>query len=164
MNISDMCSETNPWRLTSGRLIGLMIACLIGVHPVWAAHNGDDKSSIALEHAIALLGEKYGVHFTYDRTLIVDVEVDYDENHRSSIDDELLMLLSETSLRFQFFEENFVILYHSEQEGTQAVEMLMFRLDGSSGDPGGEYRLNRMLDQLSSKYRVKDSQVGEIQN
>src|SRR5690625_65644 len=164
MNNSDMCSETNPWRLTYGRLICLMIACLIGVHPVWAAHNGDDKSSIALELAITLLGDKYGVHFTYDRTLIVDVEVDYDENHRSSIDDELLMLLSETSLRFQIFEENFVILYHSEQEGTEAVEMLMSRLAGSSGDPGGEYRQSRMLDQLSSKYRVKDSQVGAIQN
>src|SRR5690625_4637176 len=74
------------------------------------------------------------------------------------------MLLSETSLRLNTFVEHFVILYHSEQEGTEAVEMLMSRLAGSSGDPGGEYRQSRMLDQLSSKYRVKDSQVGAIQN
>lgn len=96
----------------------ILILLLAGYSPGFTSNNAPD-GEIALLTAISLLSKKYDVYFTYDRTLVDDINVEYDEDSKTSIDDELEVLLSKTDLKFKVFKSEFVL---RERAGVNALD------------------------------------------
>ncbi|WP_236973722.1 SusC/RagA family TonB-linked outer membrane protein [Membranihabitans maritimus] len=90
------------------------------------AHASPTKSGeeITLLDAIQLLSKKYQVYFTYDRTLVSDVKVEYDKDALTSVDTELSILLKNTNLDFQIFENQFIIIYKEDAEGIKSLRKM----------------------------------------
>ena len=88
------------------------------------------NQEISLLEAIELLSKKYEVYFTYDRTIVSNVMVDYDREHRSNVKDELVVLLKETDLNFQIFETQFVIIYKKDDQGLKSLRQMKDMMEG----------------------------------
>ena len=51
--------------------------------------------------------------------------VNYDSSSKTSIDEELVVLLSETDLKFKVFDHKFVILFKDSREGLESLKEMM---------------------------------------
>lgn len=102
----------------------ILTLLLAGYSPGFTSNNAPD-GEIALLTAISLLSKKYDVYFTYDRTLVDDINVEYDEDSKTSIDDELEVLLSKTDLKFKVFKSEFVVIYKDTEEGLESLKEMM---------------------------------------
>lgn len=106
------------------KLWTLILILLFATHPKGNA-NHILQEEISLIEAITFLSKKYNVYFTYDRTIISDIKVDYEHGSKSSINDELLVLLKGTDLKYKIFENEFVILYKDTSEGMESLKEMM---------------------------------------
>src|SRR5690606_716137 len=68
---------------------------------------------------------KYDVYFTYDRTIIDDITVQYEDGSKTSIDLELEELLIETEVKFKIYDGEFIILFKESDEGLKSMKEMM---------------------------------------
>ncbi|GAA5221328.1 TonB-dependent receptor [Membranihabitans marinus] len=85
-----------------------------------------DYSSQEIELADALqkLTEKYDVYFTYDKSLVRDVTVNYSDQG-NTVEEDLNYLLKGTELQFKIFEDRFVIIYRLDKEGMSSLRSMV---------------------------------------
>lgn len=111
------------WKLKSS-IITLAFMFLLTSLSVVQANRIDRGDKISLLEAITLLSKKYNVYFTYDRTLVSDVMVYY-VHSRTTIQEELEVLLTDTEMHFKIFEEQFIILYKEDEEGLKSIKEML---------------------------------------
>ena len=82
------------------------------------------SEELELREALQKLTDKYQVYFTYDKSLVQDIMVEY-HDAKSTIEQELATLLQGTELQFRIFENQFVILYKLDDGGIRSLKSMV---------------------------------------
>src|SRR5690625_4863848 len=123
--------------------------------------KGSDK--ISLLAAIERISQEYEVYFTFDMTLVSDVEVEYEDRSYSSAEEAISYILKGTNLKYKFYDHRFVILYKEDAEGLESLKQMSRHLEGliSEGErtmTSAPKREIRAIPTLSSKFLSREIQ------
>src|SRR5690606_28337143 len=86
----------------------------------------DDK--IKLTEALERISRSYHVYFTYDRELTGRYEVDYSDDQHRNAEEAIQLVLKETNLSYQIFDDQFVIVYLNDNVGISSVKQMITHL------------------------------------
>src|SRR5690625_1041385 len=91
------------------------------------AHAASEwRNNDKLLEVIRDISDRYNVHFTYDREIVEDVEIDdYTPEAYASVDDALSQVLAGTKLKYVMLEMKYVIIYQDDAEGTKSLEQMV---------------------------------------
>ncbi|GAA5221321.1 TonB-dependent receptor [Membranihabitans marinus] len=97
---------------------------VFGTHLDASKAEDIDIEKIELKEALQKLTDKYDVYFTYDKSLVKNVKVNYEEIGQS-VSEELSLLLAGTDLHFKIFESRFVIIYKLDKQGISSLRSMV---------------------------------------
>lgn len=122
-----------------------------------------ESDRITLLAAIERISQEYEVYFTFDMTLVSDVEVEYENLSHSSAEEAISFILKGTNLKYKFYDRRFVILYREDAEGLESLKQMSRHLDGliSEGErtiTAAPKKENRAVPRLSSKFLSREIQ------
>src|SRR5690625_4130914 len=122
-----------------------------------------ESDKITLLAAIERISQEYEVYFTFDMTLVSDVEVEYEDRSYSSAEEAISYILKGTNLKYKFYDHRFVILYKEDAEGLESLKQMSRHLDGliSEGErtmTAAPKREIRAIPTLSSKFLSREIQ------
>src|SRR5690625_1915258 len=122
-----------------------------------------ESDKITLLAAIERISQEYEVYFTFDMTLVSDVEVEYEDRSYSSAEEAISYILKGTNLKYKFYDHRFVILYKEDAEGLESLKQMSRHLDGliSEGEKtitSAPKREIRAIPTLSSKFLSREIQ------
>src|SRR5690625_3249615 len=111
------------WKILSISFLG-MLMMLIQLPSVLAAedHSGDQ---ILLELALHKISLKYDVHFNYDRNIMKDVMVDYEEDRSFSLSEALDHVFENTHFGYRIFEQRYIVVFENNDEGTESLKNMI---------------------------------------
>src|SRR5690625_5394654 len=91
------------------------------------AHAASEwRNNDKLLEVIRDISDRYNVHFTYDREIVEDVEIDdYTPEAYASVDDALSQVLAGTKLKYVMLEMKYVIIYQDDAEGMKSLEQMV---------------------------------------
>ncbi|HUN01989.1 MAG TPA: TonB-dependent receptor [Niabella sp.] len=101
-----------------------------GLYPSATQANPTGKEKITLLEAIEKISKQYDVYFTFDMTLVSEVEVEYEQSLYSSAEDALGRILKGTGLKYKFFDHRFVIIYKDDAKGLESLKQMSKHLSG----------------------------------
>src|SRR5690606_37565839 len=110
---------------------GLPIQFLLFLLLLFPGHIQADTDHTAyiqddLLQIIRDISQRYDVHFTYDREIVEDVEIEtYTPENYVSVDDALSSVLAGTNLKYVMLEMKYVIIYQDDAEGMQSLEQMV---------------------------------------
>jgi len=109
------------------RINFLIIASLLFMSFSWGADRESEwRYNDNLLEVIRDIGLRYDVHFTYDREIVEDVEVDdYAPEAYATVDEALNEVLSGTHLKYVMLESKYVIIYQDDAEGMKSLEQMV---------------------------------------
>src|SRR5690606_7839449 len=102
----------------------IIMMCLIGNFRSDALPNLVHADKVDLLEAIERISKEYEVYFTFDMTLVADVQVEYTHQSYASAEDAIAAILKGTQLRYQFYDQRFVILYREDAEGLESLKKM----------------------------------------
>src|SRR5690625_6882851 len=96
------------------RINFLIIASLLFMSFSWGADRESEwRYNDNLLEVIRDIGLRYDVHFTYDREIVEDVEVDdYAPEAYAKVDEALKEVLSGSQFKYVMLESKYVIIFH----------------------------------------------------
>ena len=109
------------WIVTS---LFLWLVCALPAQ-VFAAEG--DK--MTLEQAIQEISVQYGVYFTYNKSLVQEITVEFEASMEQSLEDVMEQVLTGTMLQYRIHEDKFVIIYKSDREGITSLKKMAKHLD-----------------------------------
>src|SRR5690606_12091284 len=103
---------------------------------------------VDLLEAIERISQEYEVYFTFDMTLVADLKVEYKHQSYASAEDAIAAILKGTQLKYQFYDQRFVILYKEDAEGLESLKKMSRHLEGliSEGEKSIEAAIPRKVD------------------
>lgn len=116
-------------KLKSAMHLSVILFLLCQISPS-QAHPDIQHEKILLEVAFQQIGKKYGVFFSYDRTLVTSVEVNYEPNRYSKVEDELKHIFGQTDLKFRIFDQRYVAVYRDTDEGVESIKKMIDHFQG----------------------------------
>src|SRR5690625_1253270 len=102
--------------------IGMMMVIQI---PSADATEYDPGEQMLLELALHKISQKYDVHFNYDRNIMKDVMVDYEEHHSFSLAEALDHVFENTHFGYRIFEERYIVVFENNDEGTESLKNMI---------------------------------------
>lgn len=107
----------------------ILIISFLGMMTIQSAsaYITDDPSGekILLELALHKISLKYDVHFNYDRNIMKDVMVDYEEDHSFSLAETLDHVFEDTHFGYRIFEERYIVVFENNDEGTESLKNMI---------------------------------------
>jgi len=103
-----------------------IVALLITSPGLLKAAHGE---KMGLEEAIQKISMRYGVYFTYNKSLVQDFTVDFDDQKEQTLVEAMEQVLTGTSLRYRIHEDKYVIIYKSNREGITSLKEMAKHLD-----------------------------------
>ena len=91
--------------------------------------NAAPGKQMSLEEAIQKISIRYDVYFTYNKTLVQDFTVDFNENEAQSLEEAMEHVLTGTSLQYRIHENKYVVIYKSDREGISSLKQMAKHLD-----------------------------------
>ncbi|MBY5959388.1 SusC/RagA family TonB-linked outer membrane protein [Membranicola marinus] len=130
----------------------LVLVVLMSTPYSLLAYQGEP---MALEEAIQRISIRYDVYFTYNKSLIKDHTVEYDDSGDVTLSEAVEQVLSETSLRYRIHENKYVIIYRSDREGISSLKKMARHLDDLIlTEEKRENNVLNTMQQLSSKNKM----------
>lgn len=106
-----------------------MILCwvmfLFAQLPMGQANTNAPANEILLEVAFQQIGQKFNVFFSYDRTLVSNVKVQYESDKHENIKDALSYVFEQTEFKFQIFDQRYVAVYRDSKEGIDSMKKMI---------------------------------------
>src|SRR5690606_34780465 len=100
------------------------------------------------------ISQRYDVHFTYDREIVEDVEVEgYNPGTYVNVDDALSKVLAGTNLKYVMLEMKYVIIYQDDAAGIKSLEQ-MVEILGKIIDQKTGKGMVTPLDRLKSSFHL----------
>jgi len=111
------------WKILSISFLG-MLMMIIQLPSAQAVedHSGDQ---ILLELALHKISLKYDVHFNYDRNIMDDVMVDYEEDNAFSLAEALDHVFENTHFGYRIFEQRYIVVFENNDEGTESLKNMI---------------------------------------
>lgn len=104
--------------------ITMMLVCITGnagAHPGLEKPAGDELLQIIRDISL-----RYDVHFTYDREIVEEVEIEeYAPESYANVHDALSKVLAGTNLKYVMLEMKYVIIYQDDAEGMKSLEQMV---------------------------------------
>lgn len=94
----------------------------------WSAGVENDpghRKQMLLVEAISMISKEYNVYFTFDHSLVEDIEVEYETNQSRSVEEALTGVLRKTDLKFKLYDRRFVILYQNDEKGLESLKEMV---------------------------------------
>ncbi len=113
-------THTSPWHKNESS----------NSHPSMIGDVSNTEGIIELTEALDQISRTYGVYFTFDRELTAQYEVEYEESKYDSAEEAIQVVLKETNLAYQIFDDQFVIIYRNDQAGLKSVKQMISHLQG----------------------------------
>lgn len=107
-------------------VIAVILGLLTPFPQTLTAFPGD---RISLEQAIQKISEQYGVYFTYNKSLVEEITVDFEEKTQSSLEQAMEQILIGTELHYRIHDNKFVIIYKRDKEGITSLKKMAQHLD-----------------------------------
>ena len=98
---------------------------------------------------LADISEKYQVFFTYDRSLLEDMVVNYDLTKDASLETAINHLLADTHLRYQHLGSNYYVIYQASKHGEKSVKKFQRKI--------GQLERLEEKEGIDLQYRQKDA-------
>lgn len=105
---------------------GALLVCLFVLPGQIQAADGE---TMTLEEAIQKISYRYDVYFTYNKSLIQELTVDYSEIEDQSLEEAMEQVLAGTLLRYRIHENKYVIIYRRDREGITSLKKMARHLD-----------------------------------
>src|SRR5690625_3103773 len=109
------------WKIPIISFLGMMIIQL----PSALAADDYSAEQILLELALHKISQKYDVHFNYDRNIMKDVMVDYEEDRSFSLSEALDHVFENTHFGYRIFEERYIVVFENNDEGTESLKNMI---------------------------------------
>ncbi len=109
------------------RIVTVTLLWLMAASPFYASEALDEKMS--LEQAIQQISVQYGVYFTYNKSLVQEITVEFESSTQNSLEEAMEQVLIGTNLRYRIHEDKFVIIYKSDREGISSLKKMAQHLD-----------------------------------
>src|SRR5690625_3272884 len=119
----NICTIFRSLKILSISVLG-MLMMIIQLPSAQAVedHSGDQ---ILLELALHKISLKYDVHFNYDRNIMDDVMVDYEEDNAFSLAEALDHVFENTHFGYRIFEERYIVVFENNDEGTESLKNMI---------------------------------------
>jgi len=131
----------------------LSLAIILLQVPMTSYSNISNNQKIPLEEALHIIGNKYDVLFSYDRSILLDIKVLYEENNDNSLENTLLNVLDETDLSYKIFDERFVVIFQNSDQDIAEIKKILAKVNKdivkNGFSPIGNVNINEYL---SSSY------------
>src|SRR5690554_1934161 len=89
--------------------------------PQASASPHEEIEKIGLEEAFLRISEKYHAYFNYDRSITMDIEVEYVDDGHHSLDEALSYVLKNTDLGYRIYDERYVVVYQNSEQGIESL-------------------------------------------
>lgn len=136
-----------------------MILFMLCQIPSSQANTDIQHEKVLLEVAFHQIGKQYGVFFSYDRTLVTSVEVDYEPHRYNKVEDALRHIFGQTDLKFQIFDQRYVAVYRDTDEGVESLKKMIDHFQGIVDSK--QARNDRMIRPVQA---LKPSSLREVLN
>src|SRR5690606_17252102 len=136
-----------------------MILFMLCQIPSSQANTDIQHEKVLLEVAFQQIGKQYGVFFSYDRTLVTSVEVDYEPHRYNKVEDALRHIFGQTDLKFQIFDQRYVAVYRDTDEGVESLKKMIDHFQGIVDSK--QARNDRMIRPVQA---LKPSSLREVLN
>src|SRR5690625_7865386 len=123
--------------------IGMMMVIQI---PSADATEYDPGEQMLLELALHKISQKYDVHFNYDRNIMKDVMVDYEEHHSFSLAEALDHVFENTHFGYRIFEERYIVVFENNDEATESLKHIINHMPDVVEERSEERRVGKERD------------------
>lgn len=110
------------WKILFVSFLGMVMVFQPPSAQATKAHLSDQ---ILLELALHKISQKYDVHFNYDRDIMKEVMVDYEENNAFSLAEALDHVFENTHFGYRIFEERYIVVFENNDEGTESLKNMI---------------------------------------
>lgn len=117
---------TTVLRTLSKYLIGLL--CCIPLMG-WATNSVENSQERYLTEVLEEISEKYQVFFTYNKSLLKDVRVEYDINKEATLETTINQILVNTQLRYQHLGSNYYVIFQDDKSGQKSLKKFQRKIN-----------------------------------
>lgn len=138
------CNYTSLKKILGSLLMILVLALpfRLDAHPV---------ERMSLEEAIQEISEKYDVYFTYNKALVQEVIVDFDQSSENSLEEVMEQVLSGTMLQYRIHQEKYIVIYKNDRSGISSLKEMAKHLD-------------ELIDQEENRLNLRETSVQKLQS
>lgn len=86
------------------------------------------KNDMSLIEAIEQISHDYEVYFTFDKSLVSGIRVNYVREERASVEDVMAKVLKNTSLTFKLINDQYLVIYKNDEEGIKSLRKMSSHL------------------------------------
>src|SRR5699024_67759 len=83
--------------------------------------------------AIQEISARYDVYFTYNKSLVQEITVDFELSVQTSLEEVMEDVLEGTMLQYRIHDNKYVIIYKSDREGISSLKEMAKHLDNLIG-------------------------------
>jgi len=87
------------------------------------------KKEILLIEAIEQISRDYDVYFTFDKTLVSGISVNYEPKHSRNAKEAVSWILRGTKLSYRFYNNRYVIIYKNDVSGLESLKKMAGYID-----------------------------------
>jgi TonB-linked SusC/RagA family outer membrane protein len=101
---------------------------LMTVYSETTASSKDPTQEMTLIEAIEKIGTEYGVYFTFDKSLVNGITVNYVPEKLASVEDVMVKILKNTRLAFKLINNQYLVIYRNDEEGIKSLRKMSSHL------------------------------------
>lgn len=113
------------------RSLGFSFQLILLAMPFLA--NALPNEKMSLEQAIQEISARYDVYFTYNKSLVQEITVDFELSVQTSLEEVMEDVLEGTMLQYRIHDNKYVIIYKSDREGISSLKEMAKHLDNLIG-------------------------------
>src|SRR5690606_17748477 len=87
------------------------------------------SQKMTLLEAIEQISKDFEVYFTFDKTLVSDIKVNYDRRENENVEEAVSGILKGTKLNYKLFNQRYMIIYKNDEEGMKSLRKMSGYLD-----------------------------------
>lgn len=104
-----------------GWFLGLLFTALLFASNALATRANQEMSLI---EAIEQISQNYEVYFTFDKTLVSGIKVNYEPKRNRNVEEAVSGILKGTSLSYRFYNNRYMIIYKNDEEGLESLKKM----------------------------------------
>ncbi len=102
--------------------LGIIAIVLSFNNHLFAAES--TRKDMTLIEAIEQISKDYDVFFTFDKTLVSGINVNYDQKANKNVEAAVAGVLKGTTLTYRFYNKRYMIIYRNDEKGLESLKKM----------------------------------------